>query len=621
MPLFRITYSRICWTLALVICLLYYGKVSKGDFNFYGDALGYYMYLPVTFIYDNHTTIEKLPADKEINPFIIRYMEQQGEAARTPKGYALNQYTYGVALLELPFFFIAHAGEKLTGGRANGYSESYRNAVEFSSYFYGALGLLITYKLLRRKFTENIAGITTALLLIGTNLFWFMMQQQGMAHVPELFLIALLLHFSFKVHERGWMRDFIWLGLVAGLITVIRPVDGLCLLIPLCYGIERPFLQNRLTFFRKHRTGILITAVCFMLPIIPQLLYWKWLTGSFIYDSYGPNQGFNFLHPHILDGLFGADNGWLCYSPLMIFAVIGLFSKRLRPLFPGAILFLGLYIWAIYSWYVPNYINGLGSRPMVDVYALLAFPFAVSLEWISRRGILIKVAAGAVIILFAAINLNYSIQQVQRILWSEESNHTYNLRMLFRYRLHYDDLVVWDLAINQPDTTRLERVSTTRLDMRDSALSQNVVADSSAAGLQKAYYITADNEYPPLVLNLPFDSLAGKGIRWLRCTGRFKLTEPAYSIYDNTQFIIQVKRGTETIDWHGIRINNKLGLLDGRDTTELNLFSSSENQWGRVSCFIPLPRRIRNGDIIRLEIWNSPKKPIYVSELVLEAFK
>lgn len=51
------------------------------------------MYLPATFIYHNHKSIERLPQDRGIRTFIHKYAAQMGSGQRTPKGYVLNQYT------------------------------------------------------------------------------------------------------------------------------------------------------------------------------------------------------------------------------------------------------------------------------------------------------------------------------------------------------------------------------------------------------------------------------------------------------------------------------------------------------------------------------------------------
>lgn len=614
--------SKVIWALAILISVIYWSKLGREAYNFYGDALGYYMYLPNTFIYQNHKSVERLPQDRGIRPFIHNYAAQMGSGQRTPKGYVLNQYTYGTALMEMPFFFIAHAWEKLRGSVANGFSESYRMAIGVSTLFYGVLGLWLVYRLLRCKFSQEVASITTALLLLGTNLFWFVLHQQGMAHVPLFFLFASLMWLTILVHEKGRWIHFAGLGFTTGLITVIRPVDGLCVLIPVCYAAGRPFLKTKLDFLLRNWAGILLAGACFLMPIVPQLLYWKWLTGYTIYDSYGPAQGFDFRHPHIWSGLFGASNGWLFYTPLMVLAIFGFTCiRRLGSFVLAGPLFLVLYVYCIYAWFLPNYPNGLGSRPMVDIYAVLALPMAAFIEWVGNRSRVIQGVAAMLVIVFMAINISYSCQQALGIIWSEDSNYAFNFQTFFRYHLRYNDLVVWDVHMLQPDVRKLRPVQLSYCtNIADSAFSANVITDSTGRS-GKVFRIREGEEYPPLALTIPYDSLEGKPVRWIRCSGRFMAPEPEYNIYQNHLLVMQIKRGSETIAWHAVRINNKVGLLEQPPKGgEARLFNFREDVRGQVSYFVPLPKAIKAGDVLRLDVWNTGKKPLYVSELCMEGF-
>ncbi|MBK6328997.1 MAG: hypothetical protein IPF62_00245 [Bacteroidetes bacterium] len=93
---------------------MFYNFYGKKSYTFYGDALGYYLYLPSTFIYHNLQSIEQLPTDKQIDQSVIHYTQSIPNLnPKSPKGYYVNQYTYGVALMELPFFAIAHFYEKV----------------------------------------------------------------------------------------------------------------------------------------------------------------------------------------------------------------------------------------------------------------------------------------------------------------------------------------------------------------------------------------------------------------------------------------------------------------------------------------------------------------------------
>ena len=126
--------------------------------------------------------------------------------------------------------------------------------------------------------------------------------------------------------------------------------------------------------------------------ILPQLLYWKWITGHYFFNSY-IGERFYWMHPHLLEGLFGFRKGWLLYSPIMICSVIGmvmLFRYRKEFAWPVLILFC-IYIYVIFSWWCWWYGGAYGLRAMIDIYPFLSIPFAVFVNRITANRIIISV--------------------------------------------------------------------------------------------------------------------------------------------------------------------------------------------------------------------------------------
>src|ERR1017187_6166252 len=117
--------------IVVAISSVFLFKYGIRSYTFYGDALGYYMYLPATFIYNNVDRMANLPTDKGINKRVMWHADvMKGQKGKPGK--VVNQYTYGVAFMEMPFFFIAHITEKISGGRANGYSDTYQYLIKIS---------------------------------------------------------------------------------------------------------------------------------------------------------------------------------------------------------------------------------------------------------------------------------------------------------------------------------------------------------------------------------------------------------------------------------------------------------------------------------------------------------
>ncbi len=304
--------KRIILGLTLLIGAIFFLNFKKGAETgiFHGDALGYYMYLPSTFIYHNLDAMNELPKDEGIEEYIFQYLDSRSKEWVTPEGKFIDQYTFGVAIMEMPFFFVGHAMAKLTLEPTTGFSTPYQNAIRLSSIVYGLLGLMIVFKILRRYFDDNTSIVSVAIIALGSNLFWFMFYQAGMAHVPLFFLFALLLWQTILLYEKPQWHKFILIGLLCGFITYIRPADIVCIFIPILFGItDKQTLKERWKFIVNHFSKfVLIAVVCFVIWI-PQMMFWKHLSGYFLYDTYGSQQTFNFKYPQIYKGLFGANNG------------------------------------------------------------------------------------------------------------------------------------------------------------------------------------------------------------------------------------------------------------------------------------------------------------------------
>jgi len=605
----------------LAVCAWYFIAWGKAAYPFNGDAMGYYMYLPSTFIYHNHKALDWLPENKDFDYRVRYYVDEiRREGAWTPKGYLIDKYTYGVAALELPFFFAAHAYEKITGGNADGYSAAYANMVKLSSLVYALLGLLLLYKILEHFFGSTLSVVGTAVVLLGTNLFWFALHQAGMAHVPLFFLYALLIYTTILLHRRPRMLLFIIAGLAAGLITIIRPTDIICLLIPLLYDVyNKETLLQKVSFFKQQAKGIVAFASVFVLPLIPQMLYWKKFAGSFLYYSY-KNEKFNWAEPRIWEGLFSFKNGWFIYTPLMLFAVLGLvFYRRIRPVAMLTWLMLPAYIYIVYCWHCYNYINGLGSRPMIHLYPLLAIPLTALIQFVSEKSFFLKAITCLVFVFCISLNISYSLQQARNILFSEESNATYNLHMLFRMNATYREMVMHDVEQVQPDNNNVERLATLACSYHEDSTSADHVPDPTGKS-RFVFHMKGGQEYYPEQLKVKYNKAVFKDAQWFRCSGIFCC--PQHYSYFKHLFTLDIKSRSQQGLWWGCRIDNKIGLAEPDALPREFTFNHCElNRWGQVWYYIRIPQGLEDGDEIRLDIWNIGHQDIFFDNICLELYK
>ncbi|MDZ7740533.1 MAG: hypothetical protein U5Q03_01920 [Bacteroidota bacterium] len=105
-----------------------------------------------------------------------------------------------------------------------------------------------------------------------------------MSHVYSFFLFSLTLTLWLNYFGKPKLYKAIILGGLLGIIVLIRPTNGL-ILIPLLLW-DNPFEKK--TDNVTNRAGIRLlhlasAALAAFIVILPQLIYWKLYTGSWIY--------------------------------------------------------------------------------------------------------------------------------------------------------------------------------------------------------------------------------------------------------------------------------------------------------------------------------------------------
>ncbi|HCS21110.1 MAG TPA: hypothetical protein DIW47_11225 [Bacteroidetes bacterium] len=316
--------------------------------------------------------------------------------------------TMGVSLMESPFYLLADIGARIFGMERKAYSPFYVFFLFLGSFVYQLWGLWYLFKLVSAHFSEKLAILVIVALALGTNLLYYTYEEALMAHSFNFFLYAALLYHSLSWHQKPKNKTALKLGFILGFLVLIRPIHIFAVLIPLLYDAQN---KAKWALLKNHLHHLLIMAICGFIVISPQLIYWKYFSGDWIYYSYG-DEHFFFDAPMILKGLFGFRKGWFVYTPLMLFALFGLWSflrKHRSFLFPLAI-FLPTYTYVVFSWWCWWYGGGFGSRSMIDILPLMALPLAAFFHLLTER---LK-HGGKLAVLIATLCIGLNIFQIDQ---------------------------------------------------------------------------------------------------------------------------------------------------------------------------------------------------------------
>lgn len=568
------------------------------------DVFGYYLYLPATFIYDD------LWGLSFVDEIFAQY-QPAGDfhhAVQQPHGAWVMKYPIGMALLYLPFFLLGHLGALLSNYPADGFSFPYQLAVSMGSLAYAGLGLWLVRRLLLRLVPDQIVAITLGVLVLATNYLNYVSFDGAMPHNALFTLYALILTLTIAWHARPSPGKALLLGLTIGLATIVRPIELMALLLPLLWTVkDRESFQQKVRLLWQHRLHVLLLALGMILMGMIQLIYWKKYAGHFFYYSYG-EYGFDWLRPHLIDGLFSYRKGWLVYTPVMILALAGfvpLFREK-KYLFWPLLVYLVLNIYVVYSWEVWWYGGSFGSRAMIQAYAVLSLPLALCIHkiWQDPRSWL-RTASWVFLLLCTDINLLQTYQaHAEKGGWRAEGlSRRYYWKIFGRPHPDKADKKYLDIKEELGHTRGME---ITRLYENgfenDSTLPTN--ADLKLEG-ERSLQMGADFQYSPGLESTLKEIGASPG-DWIRAQVDFMYVDMEWNEWQQCQLVIQYVREGDPYRGNGVRMQRL----------------SNPWQWHHLQFELKVPRKALPGDVVKVYVWNATSnKPVYIDNLRAELIR
>jgi hypothetical protein len=343
------------------------------------DALGYYLYLPSIFIYNDFKELAWFP---EIDQ---KYSVSGGkvyQAGKSKSGHYVFKYLGGVAILESPFFITGHLLASKLGYPTDGFSPPYQFAIVFGAMFYCILSLFLLRKILLMYFNDSVTSVSLLLLFLATNIIQYISVDGAMSHSFIFFLYVLILYFTIKWHLKPSILWASLIGAVIGLATISRPTEAIMLFIPLLWSTQsKEKSAEKWKLVKQYKSHLYFLALFGFLAVLPQLIYWKAATGSFVYDV---GSKWHFLSPHF-KVLFGWESGWFIYTPVVIFFIVGMFMIKKFPFRKSVITFCLLNIYIIIAWSDWRYGASYSCRALTQSYPVFALPLAAFISKINSR--------------------------------------------------------------------------------------------------------------------------------------------------------------------------------------------------------------------------------------------
>ena len=401
-------------------------SIERGNYGVIDwDNFGYYMYLPAIFIYDDLKLVDNVWVKEVQKKYSLSSNYYQ--AHRIENRNHIIQYTAGMAFFYSPAFLVGHQVAKLTSHPADGFSKPYQFAVLLQSYLMVFLGLFFLRKLALSYFNDKLATIVILLVCVGTNFLQIVPANISSPHVYLFGVYAALLYLIQLWHKKPLLKYSLFIGILAALMILSRPNELLFLLVPVLWlGGQFKTYQQKALFFWNNKKHVFAAGIPLALFGMVQPLYWHYTTGEWIFDSY-TNEDFKLLSPYLTEYLFSYKKGWLLYTPIMVFGLIGLFItiKKNRSIGIPILLFMVLNIWVLSSWDCWWYADSFSQRSIVQSYPLFIISFGYLLQEVKRTSVIIRGIVYALISLMVVVN----VFQV----WQFENGIIHSQRMTKEY--------------------------------------------------------------------------------------------------------------------------------------------------------------------------------------------
>lgn len=359
------------------------------------DGRGYYFYLPAILLQGDPSYDKTFEAESKYYDHSTQFHIFQDK-----EGNKYNKFFPGIAVLQVPFFGAACFASLVLGEEVNGFTPVFGNFFYLGYLVYTLLGIILFVKCVKIMYPNGrYYDVFAILVFLATPLIYYSFEIV-LSHNITFFLFGLFTYLLLLLTQDFTLKKVFYIGLVLGLITIVRPTNALVILVvPFVlgsWGNTKQFFSN---LFAERGKYLAVGLVGFLSMLMILFSIWKWQSGHWIYWPY-TGEGFNWSSPKFLENLFSFRIGVFLHSPILILAFIALIISFKKQLFRNSffVIYFLVITYVISSWWCWDYESTFGNRPFIEHFFFLLFPLVA---WFtSRRKLLLSM-----MLLFAVLSI------------------------------------------------------------------------------------------------------------------------------------------------------------------------------------------------------------------------
>jgi hypothetical protein len=588
----HISSTSVAILLTIIICLFLTIKFSWTGVDGKGytriidsDGKGYYMYLPNIFL---NKSIREQTVD---NRYILEI-----------SGKGVNKYYVGTAIAMLPFFGLGYMIAYFQGDELDGYSPPFQKAISLAGLFYFILGLIFLGSfLLLYEIKKNIIAFILIIISFGTNLLTYSVISPSMSHIYSWCFITAFLYFTKKIIVNQKIKYFYLSIILLGFIILIRPTNGIIILIVPFLSVSFSNFKKALTFIYSLKnivvSGIILLAIFFL-----QSYLWYIQTGSFFIQGY-KNEGFYFLSPQIWNVLFSFRKGLFIYTPLVFLSLFGLlFVKKNRFEFFSLCFFLISLIYIISSWWNWYYGPSFGQRPFIEYYGIVGLLLALLFSQLRTK--FFKILLFILSLIFVYLNL------------------------IQNYQYHSNIISAWDMTFGKYQYTFL---NTSPKFIGCLGGNDDIIPYKA----QKKLCFTSVNDFESISPNsktnfITFDSISkSHTCNYENREFNWSVKIPIDSLFITSRSLY-AEVNIDRLEKVENNLKSALFVIHLSDTNNVTTYyycfkiddypTFDTNIWNTFHYNIEIPRIISQNGSFRMYIWNKEKTPFLIDNIEINVF-
>ncbi len=313
---------------------------------------------------------------------------------RTITGRAANEHAVGPAIIWAPFYaaaslVVAVGNLAGAGWPTNGYALPHIALINLASLLALPLTIWFSYRTIRPWTQHWSALLSSCSLVVGSALLYFGLFEGAFAHPLAAATVAAFVWWWTRARLSRTIRQWVVLGLLAGLMCMIYWINALLLVLPagdLLINGCAAFSQRDWRRLRHLVVSGLLFGVALLLAFSPQMIVWQILYGAPLLVP----QGVGFAGPSEFEALallVSPLHGMLLWAPIVVLGVLGLPWHVARRGLEGWLVVLAFCLYFLYNATLFDWHGSgtFGPRRLANVWPLLAPGLALLLEALHRR--------------------------------------------------------------------------------------------------------------------------------------------------------------------------------------------------------------------------------------------